>query len=358
LGAVVNLSSGTAQDRAVSLIGSVEWILLEFDEQCSRLVSANPYDDVDNDVDTAGWKMIPAENLIASCSGTGTKLAVMVSNAADVTGLSRALELGVDALCVSSDATDELWSAVVSARDERLFAVEKSTSEDDPSSTTSTAGPMIQNGTCRRKSNAAVLADRICLDFIRTLSPTEGCWIGSSSQLLALILSENSPSSYVPTRPFRINAGPVHSYVLLGDGVTTKYLCEVQAGDELLVYDCATGLERAVAVGRLKEEVRPCVIVELTTTQDATATQEDIHHGGHTEKVGQVFLQQAETVRLGSNSSSNTDKFVRVTDLKPSTDVNVRGIRTSKDNSRTVLLRVSRVGTHVGQAYTGSVNET
>eukprot|EP00593_Proboscia_inermis_P015541 CAMPEP_0171327086 /NCGR_PEP_ID=MMETSP0816-20121228/117854_1 /TAXON_ID=420281 /ORGANISM="Proboscia inermis, Strain CCAP1064/1" /LENGTH=244 /DNA_ID=CAMNT_0011826711 /DNA_START=11 /DNA_END=745 /DNA_ORIENTATION=+ len=244
---------------------------------------------------------------------------------------------------------------------------------------------MIQNGTCRRKSTAAVLADRICLDFIRTLSPTEGCWIGSSSQLLALILSENSPSSYVPTRPFRINAGPVHSYVLLGDGVTTKYLCEVQAGDELLVYDCATGLERAVAVGRLKEEVRPCVIVELTTTQDATATQEDIKHGGHTEKIGQVFLQQAETVRLGSNSNTNTDgfvrvtdlkpstdgnvrgirtskddsrRFVRVTDLKPSTDGNVRGIRTSKDDSRTVLLRVSRVGTHVGQAYTGSVNET
>lgn len=33
------------------------------------------------------------------------------------------------------------------------------------------------------------------------------------------------------SRPFRINAGPVHSYALLGDG-STKYLSELCAGDQ------------------------------------------------------------------------------------------------------------------------------
>lgn len=34
------------------------------------------------------------------------------------------------------------------------------------------------------------------------------------------------------TRPFRINAGPVHSYTLLADG-STKYLAELEAGDQV-----------------------------------------------------------------------------------------------------------------------------
>ncbi|CAM9935578.1 unnamed protein product, partial [Sphacelaria rigidula] len=33
-------------------------------------------------------------------------------------------------------------------------------------------------------------------------------------------------------RPFRVNAGPVHSYALLADG-STKYLAELTAGDQV-----------------------------------------------------------------------------------------------------------------------------
>ena len=53
-----------------------------------------------------------------------------------------------------------------------------------------------------------------------------GCLLGSSAKLLALVLAETAASGYVPPRPFRVNAGPVHQYVLMADG-STRYLSEV-----------------------------------------------------------------------------------------------------------------------------------
>lgn len=37
--------------------------------------------------------------------------------------------------------------------------------------------------------------------------------VGSSAKLLCLVQAEVLSSAYVPARPFRVNAGPVHSYV-------------------------------------------------------------------------------------------------------------------------------------------------
>jgi len=88
---------------------------------------------------------------------------------------------------------------------------------------------------------------------------------------------------------------------------STKYLSELQAGDHVQVYNSQTQTCRGVAVGRLKQEVRPCVLVELLqSSQDDQKTAS-----------AQVFLQQAETVRLGQEGGGC---FVRVTDLVAQTD--------------------------------------
>ncbi|KAH8091866.1 3-dehydroquinate synthase [Aureococcus anophagefferens] len=50
----------------------------------------------------------------------------------------------------------------------------------------------------------------------------EGCLVGSSAKALALVLGETATGGFVPPRPFRCNAGPVHSYVAMADG-KTKY---------------------------------------------------------------------------------------------------------------------------------------
>ena len=64
--------------------------------------------------------------------------------------------------------------------------------------------------------------------------------------------------------------------------------------------------------------------------------------------VGQVFLQQAETVRLGQQGGS----FVRVTDLQAQTKRDG-----NSEHVEQVLLRIKSAGTHIGKAYTGKVTE-
>jgi len=299
------------QDAAIAAVGSVAWILIDM-TKCHEEIETS---------DTS-WRMIPAENIISVARGAGTNVAFTVDQTGDVMGLSRALELGVDALCVAADASNDLWNAVCAAREER---------GNVDSETKEVVEPSIVTGHCRRKSTNTLLADRVCVDLVRTLSSTEGCWIGSSAQTMALVLSEAAPSALVPSRPFRINAGPVHSYIVLGDGTTTKYLCELEAGDEVLVFDATTGTSRAVGVGRLKIEVRPCVVVELFLLQE----------GENDKPPSQIILQQAETVRLGESG----EHFVRVTDLNP------------EETQSPVLLRIATSGTHVGKAYSGTVIE-
>jgi 3-dehydroquinate synthase class II len=144
-------------------------------------------------------------------------------------GLSRALELGVDALCVKCNVSNEFFASVLAAKAERAAAPDTGTLESQE--------PQIIRGTCYRIPKKAVLADRVCVDLVQTLQSEEGCWIGFSAKLAALVLSEAATSSLIPSRPFRVNAEPVHSYILMGDGKTTKYLCELEAGDEVCVYN-------------------------------------------------------------------------------------------------------------------------
>ena len=59
---------------------------------------------------------------------------------------------------------------------------------------------------------------RYCIDLTTVLQVGEGVLVGSSASSLALIHGETIPSEFVPTRPFRINAGSPHSYILMNDG--------------------------------------------------------------------------------------------------------------------------------------------
>lgn len=64
------------------------------------------------------------------------------------------------------------------------------------------------------------MGDRVCVDTCSLLGEDEGMLVGSAGQGLFLVLSEAAQSDYVASRPFRVNAGPVHSYCLCPDGKT------------------------------------------------------------------------------------------------------------------------------------------
>lgn len=120
------------------------------------------------------------------------------------------------------------------------------------------------------------LGDRVCVDTCTHFEEDEGILVGSFSSGFILCCSETHPLPYMPTRPFRVNAGALHSYVL-GPDNRTNYLSELRSGSTVLAVN-SEGRTRKVTVGRAKLESRPIltitahspegVVVSLTVQDD------------------------------------------------------------------------------------------
>jgi 3-dehydroquinate synthase II len=143
------------------------------------------------------------------------------------------------------------------------------------------------------------LGDRVCVDTCSSMVPGEGMLVGNSSQALFLVHSESVENPFVNTRPFRVNAGPVHAYIRLAGG-QTKYLSEIRSGDPVLVVDFE-GKSSAACVGRAKIERRPLLLVEAEENGNRIS----------------IILQNAETIRLTEPSGHG----VSVVDLKVGSEV-------------------------------------
>jgi 3-dehydroquinate synthase II len=125
------------------------------------------------------------------------------------------------------------------------------------------------------------IGDRVCVDTCSLIEGSKGMLVGNSSAGLFLVCAENVPNPYVMPRPFRVNAGAVHSYCRTPGG-RTSYLSELSAGTELLLVDERGGGETAT-VGRAKIERRPLLLIRAQ---------------GPTGREHTVILQNAETIRV------------------------------------------------------------
>lgn len=106
------------------------------------------------------------------------------------------------------------------------------------------------------------LGDRVCIDTCSHFDEDEGMLVGSYAHGFILCCSETHPLPYMPTRPFRINAGALHSYVL-GQDNRTRYLSELGAGSATLAVG-ADGRTRRIVVGRIKLESRPLLSIRAS----------------------------------------------------------------------------------------------
>ncbi|TNE48274.1 MAG: 3-dehydroquinate synthase [Deltaproteobacteria bacterium] len=105
------------------------------------------------------------------------------------------------------------------------------------------------------------MGHRACVDVTSLMTQEEGMLVGSTSSGGLLACSETHPLPYMDLRPFRVNAGAIHSYMWCPNN-RTHYLSELTVGSVIQCVD-VHGNARPVTVGRVKTEVRPLILLEF-----------------------------------------------------------------------------------------------
>ncbi|KAG2430798.1 hypothetical protein HXX76_009774 [Chlamydomonas incerta] len=266
-------SSGSSSSGSSAASGAGEWVLV---------------------LDASDWKVIPAENLVALAQNASTaaagggagagplRLLAAAGCAADARLMLEALQEGTAGVLLRTDDPAQV---------RELVSYVRRRAAEEAGGAGSALGYQSARVTAVRSLG---MGDRACVDLAGLLQPGEGLLVGSFARCLALVHSECDESAYIASRPFRVNAGPVHAYVAAPGG-RTRYLSELASGAEVAVAD-PQGRTRTALVGRVKIERRPLVLVEVETADGARHS---------------LMLQNAETVKLvgpqtGSGSSSSS----------------------------------------------------
>lgn len=205
------------------------------------------------------WKVIPLENLIAALREQNVNIIAGVKNATEAKVALETLEHGADGILLDADNPSEIkrTAKIVEDVGVKLLLIPAKITRVRP----------------------VGMGDRVCVDTCSLLSSGEGMLVGSQSNGLFLVHAESEESPYVASRPFRVNAGTVHAYVHMGD--RTKYLSELEAGDEVLIVN-SRGASKKAIVGRVKIERRPLMFIEAEANGMKIKT----------------ILQNAETIKL------------------------------------------------------------
>nr|WP_321512760.1 3-dehydroquinate synthase II family protein [uncultured Pseudodesulfovibrio sp.] len=210
-----------------------------------------------------GWEIIPVENILAQVD----TLALECESLDRAVLAAGILERGCDTVVVLPEGVSDL----------KQIVSELKLSQGTMDLQTAEVTEIESTG----------LGHRVCVDTISVLKKGQGMLIGNSSAFSFLVHAETESNPYVAARPFRINAGAVHAYAQM-PGDKTTYLDELGAGDDVLIVG-ADGATSIATVGRVKVEVRPMLLIKA-----AVRTKEGV-------KEGQVFLQNAETIRVVSD---------------------------------------------------------
>ncbi|BBL68306.1 3-dehydroquinate synthase II [Methanoculleus chikugoensis] len=207
-------------------------------------------------VRTRDWTVIPLENLVAQSD----RIVAAVANAEEAKVALTVLERGAAGILLATDDPAEIRrvASVIAGAGEEVPLVPFEVTRIVP----------------------VGMGDRVCVDTCSILADGEGMLVGNTSSAFLMVHPETLENPYVAPRPFRVNAGAVHAYILLPNG-KTAYLADLAVGDRVLVAE-HTGPTHEAVVGRVKIERRPLLLVEAKA-------------GGATVS---LVLQNAETIRL------------------------------------------------------------
>ncbi|MEM0479865.1 MAG: 3-dehydroquinate synthase II [Candidatus Nitrosocaldus sp.] len=232
-------------------------------------------------VDADDWKIIPLENIIAKLQGMKSMILAYARDANEVRTLLNVLQVGVDGVVLEASDIASVRQSLVYMQSKEfklVYAIVKDVRDSG-------------------------VGERACIDTASMLKVGEGMLIGSRANFLFLMHNEAIGSEFTSPRPFRVNAGAVHCYTLMPDG-KTKYLSEIEAGDEVLIVN-KDGKARNAIVGRVKIETRPMRLVKAEVDLDGVKEE------------GSIIVQNAETIRLVGKDN----RLISVTDLKVGDEV-------------------------------------
>jgi 3-amino-4-hydroxybenzoic acid synthase len=243
---------------------------------------------------------IPLELLLARAQGTRTRVLKELLNSVETASVAGVLESGPAGLVVRGDQladVDRVGEIIRSSGDEHKELVRLEVTRSEPIG----------------------MGYRGCVDTTSLFGEDEGMIVGSTSSGGILVCAEVHYLPYMNLRPFRVNAGAVHSYVF--GAVNTAYITDLVAGERAHAVS-AGGRFREVVVGRVKVELRPLRLVE--------ARHEDV--------TVNVFLQDDWHVRVMSDEG----KPLNLTTVVPGTGL---------------LGHVAEPGRHVGIKVAERISE-
>ncbi|MEC4015032.1 3-dehydroquinate synthase II [Streptomyces sp. H27-D2] len=183
---------------------------------------------------------IPLELLLAKAQSTKTGIVKQLLNTAEASTVAGVLESGPAGLMVSAERLSdvELVTSVVAAQ--------RKVHKD-----------LVQLEVIR--AEPVGMGYRGCIDTTTLFGEDEGMIIGSTSSGGILVCAEVHYLPYMNLRPFRVNAGAVHSYVF--GAQDTAYITDLRAGEQSHAV-AADGQFREVGIGRVKVEMRPLRLIE------------------------------------------------------------------------------------------------
>lgn len=242
------------------------------------------------------WTIIPLENILAQRGN----VMVEVSSAEQARTVIETLEKGADGVVLDTSDISEIKKTVTMVH---------------------ASLPQIQLQTAEVTSTAVIgMGDRVCVDTCSNMVSGEGMLVGNASTGFFLVQAECVENPYVETRPFRVNAGPIHAY-LLAPGGKTRYLSELKVGEEVMTVN-HEGLARPAYVGRCKIERRPLMLIKATVEGQAIST----------------MVQNAETIRLVQPGGDS----ISVASIKPGTKL---------------LVHIAEPGRHFGMKIDETIEE-
>lgn len=248
-----------------------------------------------------GVTNIPLELIIAKSQYDTTKILKIVDDVTDGVVSLGVMEVGADGIVLRSKSIED-----ISALSQEMMKKNMSKLELVPCEIV--------------EIKHLEMGERACLDTTSMLTDREGMIIGCTSSGGLMICSEVHYLPYMNTRPFRVNAGAVCSYVWGPDNIV-EYISDLRSGSRVVAVDLE-GSTRVVNIGRVKTEVRPLILLRA--------------------KYGEVEVKSILQDDWHMRVFSPEGKVLNITDLKPGDKV---------------LGHVCEPGRHVGVKISENIKE-